>query len=111
MKQVKWQWDWGVYAPFCPYCNEPAYEKDHCVFCGKEYKWVKSKVKDTRVEVGEYTVIQLSNNALYMYKGEHCVMHASSAKKMTEDELREMVVLHEKLCEFEKGADNEQEKT
>ena len=28
----------GKTYAFCPYCNEFAYEKDHCVFCGKKYK-------------------------------------------------------------------------
>lgn len=44
MKKVKWRWDHGCYVPLCPYCNDYAYEKDHCVFCNKKYKWVgKSK--------------------------------------------------------------------
>ena len=112
MKEVKWRWEYGLCVPFCPYCDEPAYEEDHCVFCGKEYKYTESPVKDTtkKVTVGEYTIVQLSNNALYVYKGERCVMHASSAKKMTEDELKEMVAHYEELCNTDIGeeVDNEQ---
>ena len=111
MKEVKWRWEYGLCVPFCPYCDEPAYEEDHCVFCGKEYKYTESPVKDTtkKVTVGEYTIVQLSNNALYVYKGERCVMHASSAKKMTEDELKEMVAHYEELCNTDIGEEVEDE--
>ena len=98
MKKVKWRWDWGVYVPFCPYCDEPAYEKDHCVFCNKPYEWVEGKHKATIVNVGEYTVVQCTNNHIHIYKDEHMVMHASCTKKKTEDELREMVAVYEDLC-------------
>ena len=105
MKEVIWRWEYGLCMPFCPYCDGPAYEEDHCVFCLRKYKYTESPVKDTRVTVGEYTVIQLSNNALYVYKGERCVMHASSAKKMTEDELREMVAHYKELSGTVKPCD------
>lgn len=62
-----------------------------------------------KVTVGEYTIVQLSNNALYVYKGERCVMHASSAKKMTEDELKEMVAHYEELCNTDIGEEVEDE--
>ena len=105
MKKVKWQWDWGVYAPFCPYCNEPAYEKDRCVFCNKEYKWV-DKSKDRKVTVGEYTVVQLSNNHITRVKDGRMVYHASCTKKKSDEELKEHIAFYERL--IGKGADNEQ---
>ena len=113
MKEVKWQWDSGVYAPFCPYCNELAYEEDYCVFCNKEYKWVyKSKYRV--VTVGEYTVVQASNNHITIVKDGRMVCHASCTKKKSDEELKEMVALYEDLTSkdldglFEEGADNEQ---
>lgn len=90
-QEVKWRWEYGLCLPFCPYCDNPAYEEDHCVFCHNKYNYTESPVQDTVVEVGDYTIIQLHNNAIYIYKGKQIVMHASSAKKMTEDELREFV--------------------
>ena len=96
LKKVKWKWDWGVYVPFCPYCNEPAYEEDHCVFCEKEYIWV-DKSKERILTVGEYTVCQASNNHITIAKDGKMVMHASCTKKKSDDELREMVKYYEEL--------------
>jgi hypothetical protein len=77
MKKVKWMWDWECYVPFCPYCYEIAYEKDHCVFCKKEYKWVdKSKIR--KVTVGKYTVVQASNKHITIMKdGEIVIEHGT----------------------------------
>ncbi len=39
---VKWQEEFydGILYPHCPACGELAYEKDHCVFCGRRFsKW------------------------------------------------------------------------
>ena len=88
-KKIIWRWDWEVYMPFCPYCNEPAYEKDKCVFCGKPYEWVEPKYKDTIIEQGEYTIIQATNNHISIYKNGEFVYHASCTKKKTEEELLE----------------------
>ena len=97
MKKVKWTWDFGVYVPLCPYCNELAYEQDHCVFCGKKYEWVEGKHKPTVVEHNGYTIIQCTNNHIQIYKDGRIVMHASCTKKMTEDELREQVAFLEDI--------------
>jgi hypothetical protein len=97
MKKVKWDWDWGVYIPLCPYCNEPAYEKDHCVFCGKPYEWVEGKYKDTIVKQGEYTIIQATNNHISIYKNGEFVMHSQCNKKMTEKELLDQVKFYNLL--------------
>lgn len=89
IKKVNWRWDYGVYVAFCPYCDELAYEKDHCCFCKKPYEWVEGKYKDTVVEVGEYTIVQATNNHISIYKnGEH-ISHSSCTKKYTEAELIE----------------------
>lgn len=111
-KKVKWRWDYGVYVPLCPYCNELAYEKDHCVFCEKEYKWV-DKSKERMVTVGEYTVVQASNNHITIVKGDRRVMHASCTKRMSKRQLKKMVEWCEEIKRspigglFEKGADDE----
>ena len=91
VKKVKWKRDWGVYVPFCPYCNELAYEHDHCVFCGKKYEWVEGKIKPTVVEHEGYTIVQCTNNHIQVYKDNRLVLHASCNKKMTEDELKGQV--------------------
>ena len=97
MKKVKWKWDMGVYVPLCPYCNEPAYEEDHCVFCGKKYEWVEGKHKPTVVEHNGYTIIQCTNNHIQIYKDGRIVMHASCTKKMTEEELKQQVAFLEDM--------------
>lgn len=96
MKKVKWRWDMGVYVPFCPYCDELAYEEDHCVFCKKKYEWV-DKSKERKVIVGEYTVVQASNHHITIVKDGRMVYHASCTKKKTDEELKEHVVFYERL--------------
>ena len=103
MKEIKWRWDWGCYIPFCPYCDEPAYEKDKCSFCGKEYKWVEGKHQPTVVEEGEYTAAQTTNKHIHIYKGERLVLHASCRVKKTEDELRQMVAEYEEIIMNDNG--------
>lgn len=109
MRKVKWRWDYGCYVCFCPYCDEPAYEKDRCAFCGKPYKWVEPKHKPTIVEVGEYTIIQATNNHIQIYKGEQMVMHASCTAKKTDEELRQMVEVYEILCKHPTIPSDEEE--
>lgn len=92
MKKVKWRWDMGCYVPLCPYCNELAYEKDHCVFCEKEYKWV-DKSKERIITVGEYTVCQASNNHITIVKDDRMVMHVSCTKRKSKRQLKKMVEL------------------
>lgn len=108
MRKVKWRWDYGVYMPFCPYCDEPAYEEDHCVFCKKTYKWVEGKYKPTVIEEGEYTVVQSTNNHIQVYKEGRMVMHSSCTKKKSEQELREMIGLYEDICRYPVRADDEE---
>jgi hypothetical protein len=92
-KKVKWRWDMGCYLPFCPYCGELAYEKDHCAFCEKEYKWV-GKSKERIVTVGEYTVCQASNNHITIVKDGIMVLHASCTKRKSKRQLKKMVDLY-----------------
>ena len=89
MKKVKWQWEYGVYGCFCPYCNEWAYEKDKCVFCGKPYIWVEPKYKETIIDVGEHRIVQCTNNHIHIYKNGEFVFHAQYTKKLTEQELKQ----------------------
>lgn len=101
MKEVQWRWDYGVYVPFCPYCDEPAYERDKCLSCGKTYKWVESDIKDTVIEKGKYTIAQCSNNHVHIYKDGRMVYHASCTTKMTENELLDHVGLLEIILDEE----------
>jgi hypothetical protein len=97
IKQIEWRWEFGLYAPFCPYCDEFAYEKDHCVFCRQPYKWVDGEHKPVKVEVGEYTVFQNTNNHISIYKDGRMVMHSACSRKLTEDELKEEVNFYERM--------------
>ena len=106
IKKVKWTWDWGCYMPLCPYCNEYAYEKDYCVFCEKEYEWV-NKSKERIVSVGDYTIVQASNNHIQIYKGDRAVMHIPCTNKLSRRKLKEYFCKNFR----EKGADNEQRET
>ena len=96
MKKVKWRWDCGCYVPFCPYCGEVAYEEDRCVFCDKEYKWV-DKNKMQSVTVGEYAVVQSSNNHVYVYKNGRMVFHSSCDKRKSKRKLKEFVKFYEQF--------------
>lgn len=87
MEKVVWKWDYGVYVPFCPYCNEPAYDKNECLFCGKPYEWVEGEFQPTEVKRGEYTVIQSTNNHIGVYKSGQLVSHINCSEKKTEEEL------------------------
>ena len=93
MKKVKWQEEWGELIPVCPYCNEWAYEKTHCVFCKKLYEWVEPEnvPKPTVVEHKGFTIIQVADNHLLVYKNNRLAMHASCTKRLTEDEIRKEV--------------------
>lgn len=91
IKPVNWEWDYGVYVPFCPYCGEPAYEHDKCFNCSKPYKWVDGEIKPTKVQVGEYLVVQETNNHIHLYKDGHIIYHSQCTEKLTEDELRETI--------------------
>ena len=103
MKKVKWliEADGGKYA-FCPYCNEFAYEEDHCVFCGKKYKWVEKGRRSRKVTVGDYTVLQASNNHVSITKGGKMVYHAQCTKRLSKRNLRKQVAFYECLVEGEK---------
>jgi hypothetical protein len=99
MKKVNWRWDWGLYVPFCPYCDEHAYEEGHCLFCNKEYEWVEGKYKNTVVEHNGYTIVQETNNHIQLYKDGEIILFASCEKKMSEDELKEMIERYKKKIE------------
>ena len=104
MKKVEWRrWYGDILYPFCPYCGEFAYEKDHCVFCEKEYKWVQRGRKGRVVTVGEYTVVQTSNNHISITKGDRMVYHAQCTKRLSKRKLKKQVAFYETLCAERKG--------
>jgi hypothetical protein len=109
MKKIQWRWDYGVYMCFCPYCDEPAYENGKCVFCGKQYKWIEPKYKPTKVQVGDYAVVQATNNNIAIYdKDGQMLYHAQCPKKMTEEELVKQVDYLKKMQEkYKKEKNNE----
>ena len=91
MKEIVWRWDYGVYVPFCPYCDEPAYEKEGCCFCGMPYKWVDGKFKPKEVHKGEYTAVQSTNKHIMILKNDRMVMHSQCTEDKTEEELLNMI--------------------
>lgn len=103
MKKVNWliEGDGGKF-PFCPYCNEFAYEQDHCVFCGKKYKWRESWWRKERsVIVGEYTVVQTTNNHIGITKGGRMVYHAQCTKRLSKRQLKKHVDYYKELVKGE----------
>ena len=91
IKEVVWRWEYGVYVPFCPYCDEPAYYEDHCFACNRQYKYVEGEHKPTKVSKGEWTAIQATNNHASIYKNGRMVMHSECNEKKTEEQLLAMV--------------------
>lgn len=89
METIKWRWDHEVYVPFCPHCDNPAYNKKKCAFCGRSYKWEKSEIKPTVVEHNGYTVIQCTNNDILVYKNGRIIMQLACIKRKTVEELKE----------------------
>ena len=93
MKKVEWQDEYGELVPVCPYCNEWAYDKERCVFCGKPYEYWEPEdlPKPTVVEHEGFKIVQVPSNHIQIYdaKDGRLVYHASCTKKLTEDELRE----------------------
>lgn len=90
-KEVNWYREYGVLAPFCPYCGEPAYDTHRCVFCGEKYIWRDSPIPPVTVEYGDYTAVQTGKSIL-IFKGEQLVYHAScDGDPMTEDELKDHI--------------------
>ena len=99
VKKVIWHSEYGEgLYPFCPHCNEFAYEQDKCVFCGKPYEWVESPVKPTVVEVDGYKVVQGSNNHINIFTADgRLVYHASCIVRKSEAELIELFRFYEDL--------------
>ena len=98
IKKIVWRKEFGEGRyPFCPYCNEFAYEQDHCVFCAKKYEWVDEGEKTTVVEHNGYIIIQCTNNHIQIYKDGQIVLLASCTKKMTEEELKGQVAFLEMM--------------
>ena len=70
---------------------------DRCVFCGKEYQWCKGKKKDRVVIVGEYTVVQTTNNHISITKDGRMVYHAQCTKRLSKRKLKKHVDYYEQL--------------
>lgn len=90
-KKILWYEDYDIMLPWCPSCNEPAYEHDKCVFCGQPFIWVdKPKgYEDIVVSYKDYTATQVYGSwGVYIEKknGTLCT-HMSCARKMSKREL------------------------
>lgn len=90
-EEVQWYREFGVLAPFCPYCGEPAYYTHRCAFCGKKYIWRDSPHPPTIAEYGDYTAAQ-TDDSILIFNGDRLVYHASyTGDPMTEDELKDHI--------------------
>lgn len=86
--------EYDLCLPFCPFCNEPAYDDEYCVFCGAEFiKPTKEELEEVKKANHEYKVIY-KNVALiqvgcsvYQYKDNKLISHWSLDKPFTEEEL------------------------
>lgn len=89
---VNWKEEYEMIMPFCPRCNEPAYEKDHCVFCGQKYHYTpKPKgYEDTIVEYKNYRATQIYGSwSVYIERDNQVIQHWSCRGKISKDELLE----------------------
>ena len=96
MERVIWKWDAGTYVPFCPHCQEPAYQKGRCLFCGERFLWVEPSVSQRKVVIGEYEAVQAPNHHLHLYKNGTLILHASCARELTAEEIKQFIENHKK---------------
>lgn len=88
---------YGIVLPWCPFCNEPAYESTHCVFCGAEFEKLTKEEKEEQkllnneltVTYGNVLVHQVSNS-VWVFRDNALLCHVSLAHPYTEDELIEL---------------------
>ena len=73
------------------------------MFCGKKYR-MHEKRMERKVTVGEYTVVQTSNNHISIEKGGRLVYHAQCTKRLSRRALKKHVAFYESLV---KGATDE----
>lgn len=97
-KKIIWDWDYGLYVPFCPNCGDlvDAYG-EVCDTCGEAFEYTEPMYKSKTVIVGDYEVVQETNNHISIYKDGQFVYHASCSKEMTEEELKQQVDFYEKI--------------
>ena len=86
--------EYGLTLPYCPFCNEPAYDDEYCVFCGAEFiKPTKEEMDEVKKANHEYKVIYKNvvliqvGCSVYQYKDNKLISHWSLAKPFTEEEL------------------------
>lgn len=84
----------GLSLPYCPFCNEPAYDDEYCVFCGAEFiKPTKEEMDEVKKANHEYKVIYKNviliqvGCSVYQYRDNKFINHWSLAKPFTEEEL------------------------
>lgn len=91
VKQVVWKVDWGAYLPFCPHCDEPAYNDDICFNCGKKYEMTEGEHKNIEVSDGDWKAVQTPGMSLYIVRDGEIIVHASCTSMFTEEELRQQL--------------------
>lgn len=88
VRETNWYKSYGTYAPFCPYCNEPAYGERKCVFCGRRYIRGVKPQPEINVATGDYTASQTHDGTVYIFRGDRMVFEMPRSEALTEDELK-----------------------
>lgn len=76
---IRYEESYGMVIPICPFCKEPAYENDYCVFCGATFmqppKKIQDKVRELNGEIRvSYKTISLQQIAGACYAYENGVL-------------------------------------
>lgn len=90
MKKVIWRYEYEMYVPFCPYCNEFAYEENKCVFCNKEYEMTEYPESPIVVEYKNLKATQ-TGLGLWIERNGILLSHSSLSRKLTEEEILKML--------------------
>lgn len=68
IKMVNWYHDWGVLVPHCPSCDELAYGKERCVFCGQPYLMTPKPIPKLEVYGDTLYAVMPSKTSIYVFE-------------------------------------------
>ena len=92
--KIEYSCEYGIVIPVCPFCNEPAYEEEQCIFCGAKFEQpTKEEQEEVNKANHEFTVtyknvtLHQIASAVYQYKNNRLISHWSLTRPYTEEEL------------------------